>query len=81
MPGMLQIITYLLAFYLVVKGIEVLQIALASNRDKRRDIITIGVLTLIACVIAALVFAYMQAQQAHSISQSVKDSLSRSLKP
>lgn len=39
MAGMLQIITYLLAFYLVVKGIEILQIALASNRDKRGSII------------------------------------------
>ncbi len=36
MAGMLQIITYLLAVYLVVKGIEVLMIALASSRQDRR---------------------------------------------
>ena len=29
MAGMLQIITYLLAFYLVMKGVEILQIGLA----------------------------------------------------
>lgn len=72
MAGMLQIITYLLAFYLVVKGFEVLQIALASNRDQRGGIITIGALILIACVIAAVVFVNMQDQQAHSLSQSLK---------
>jgi hypothetical protein len=36
---MLQILTYMLAFYLVVKGMEILQIALASNREKRDGII------------------------------------------
>ena len=35
MAGMLQILTYLLGVYLVVKGIAVLQIALASNREGR----------------------------------------------
>ena len=35
MAGMLQIITYLLGFYLIVKGFEVLQIGLASNRQNR----------------------------------------------
>ena len=48
MAGMLQIITYLLAFYLVVKGVEILQIALASNRQDRSGIIALGVLALAA---------------------------------
>jgi hypothetical protein len=72
MAGMLQIMTYLLAFYLVIKGVEILQIALASNRDKRGGIIAIGILALVACIIAAGVFVTMQDQQAHSISQSLK---------
>ena len=72
MAGMLQIMTYLLAYYLVIKGIEVLQIALASNRDKRGAMITIGALTLIACVIAAVAFVTMQDQQAQSLSRSFK---------
>ena len=40
MAGMLQILTYVLCFYLVVKGVEVLQIGLASNRPRRIDVIS-----------------------------------------
>lgn len=69
MAGMLQIITYLLAFYLVVKGVEILQIALASNREKRGGIITLGVLVLIACMLAAGGFVTMQDEQAQSLSR------------
>jgi len=71
MAGMLQIITYLLAFYLVVKGFEVLQIALASNRENRGGIITLGVLVLLACMVAASGFVYMQDEQAKSLSRSM----------
>lgn len=70
MAGMLQIITYLLAFYLVIKGFEILQIALASNREKRGGIITLGVLVLIACIFAASGFVYLQDEQAQSLSRS-----------
>jgi len=67
MAGMIQILTYMLAFYLVVKGIEILQIALASNREHRSGIIALGVVVLIACVGAAVLFAAWQDQQAVSI--------------
>jgi hypothetical protein len=67
MVGMLQILTYLLAFYLVVKGVEVLQIALASPRQDRGGIITWGVLVLGACIIAAVIFVAMQDHQASSV--------------
>jgi hypothetical protein len=70
MAGMLQILTYLLSFYLIVKGIEILQIGLASNRPKRSGIITFGALMLVACIIAAFGFSYLQDQQATSMSQS-----------
>lgn len=70
MAGMLQIITYLLAFYLVVKGCEILQIALSSNRDKRVGIILFGVIVLFVCIIAAIGFVSMQDQQAASLGQS-----------
>jgi uncharacterized membrane protein HdeD (DUF308 family) len=70
MAGMLQILTYLLAVYLIVKGIEVLQIALASSRTDRSGPIAVGVLTLIGCVIAALIFISWQDSQAHSLSTS-----------
>jgi len=68
MAGMLQILTYLLAFYLVVKGIEVLQIGLASNRASRGGLIILGSLTLVACIVAASIFVQMQDGQAESLS-------------
>lgn len=68
MAGMLQILTYLLAFYLVIKGCEVLQIALSSNRENRSGIITFGVIVLAACIVAAIGFSILQDQQAVSIS-------------
>jgi hypothetical protein len=71
MAGMLQIITYLLAFYLVVKGVEVLQIGLASGREKRGPLIAIGALTLLACVLGAALFVNMQDEQATSMSSSM----------
>jgi|HubBroStandDraft_4_1064222.scaffolds.fasta_scaffold707643_1 hypothetical protein len=70
MVGMLQILTYMLAFYLVVKGMEILQIALASNRGKRDGIITIGVLMLIVRIVAAGGFVMMQDQQATSVGRT-----------
>ncbi len=70
MVGMLQILTYMLAFYLVVKGMETLQIALASNREKRDGIIAIGVLMLIVCIVAAGGFVMMQDQQATSVGRT-----------
>jgi uncharacterized membrane protein HdeD (DUF308 family) len=69
MAGMLQILTYLLAFYLVIKGIEILQIGLASNREKRAGIIVLGVVTLVACIFAASSFVTMQDRQAQSLSR------------
>ena len=66
MAGMLQILTYILAFYLVVKGMEILQIAVASNREKRDGIIAIGVLMLIVCIVAAGGFV----QQATSVGRT-----------
>jgi NADH:ubiquinone oxidoreductase subunit 6 (subunit J) len=71
---MLQIITYLLAVYLIVKGVEVLQIGLASNREKRGGLIIIGAITLGVCVAAAVIFVSMQDDQAKSIQASIPTS-------
>ena len=71
MAGMLQIITYLLCFYLVVKGLEVLQIGLASNRPNRAGPVTFGVCVLIACMVAAGAFITKQDEQAGSLSRSM----------
>lgn len=69
MAGMLQIITYLLGIYLVVKGIEVLQIGLASSREKRSGLVVIGLLTFCGCVFSAWTLVQMQDSQASSMSR------------
>lgn len=74
MAGMLQIITYLLAFYLIVKGVEVLQIGLASSRPNRKSLVVIGALTLAACTVAAAGFVLMQDEQAAAMSRSLPTS-------
>ena len=70
MAGMLQILTGLLAFYLVVKGIEVLQIGLASARPNRRLMIGIGFGTLTICILVGIGFVRMQNEQAAAVGQS-----------
>jgi hypothetical protein len=70
MAGMLQILTYLLSFYLVMKGIEILQIGLASGREKRAALIALGGLSLAACIVAAVAFSAMQDEQARAVGSS-----------
>ncbi len=72
MIGMLQIITYMLAFYMVIKGCEVLQIGMASNRDSRATLLVFGCLVLLACIGAAIGFIMMQDNMAGSISNPVQ---------
>lgn len=71
MAGMLQILTYLLSFYLVIKGVEILQIALASSRQNRNGLIWLGFLVLLACIVAAAGFSTMQDHQAASIGNRI----------
>lgn len=70
MAGMLQIITWVLCFYLVLKGVEILQIALASNRENRTGMIIWALIVLGVCVLAAGAFITLQDQQASSLSQN-----------
>lgn len=70
MIGMLQIITYMMAFYLVLKGVEILQIGLASSRTNRKTMLTIGGLCIAACLVAAFAFVSMQDSQASSSSSA-----------
>jgi hypothetical protein len=64
-----------LALYLVVKGVEILHIALAPNREKRVGIIAIGVLMQIPCIVEAGGFVKMQDQQVTSVSSATRPSL------
>lgn len=69
MAGMLQIITYLLCVYLVIKGVEILQIAIMGSRESRPLGITIGVISLVVCIGAALFFYKFINMQAESMNQ------------
>ncbi|MBN8260977.1 MAG: hypothetical protein J0L59_01475 [Xanthomonadales bacterium] len=68
MAGMLQILTYMLAFYMVLKGIEILMIAFASSRESRGGMIFAGALTLLACMVAAVAFVGWQDGMAMRLS-------------
>lgn len=70
MVGMLQIMTYLLAVYLVFKGFEILQIALMSSREDRTAGLIIGILAVVIAVIAAQYFTQAIDAQAESVSRS-----------
>ncbi len=69
MIGMIQILTYLLAVYLVFKAIEIFQIALMSGRADRQVGMIIGVAAILIAIGAAGFFVNMADEQAHSVSQ------------
>ncbi len=70
MIGMIQILTYLLAVYLVFKGFEILQIALMSSRTDRTAGIIIGVLAVVFAFGVAGYFVDLADSQAKSVSTS-----------
>lgn len=71
MAGMLQIITYLLAFYLVMKGVEIFQIGLASGRESRSGMLVLGGVSIVACIAVSFLIVKMQDDQALSLQQSM----------
>lgn len=56
MVGFIQIVIYMLCVYLVFKGVEIFQLGLANNTDSRKLAKTIGVLSLVAAILAAGAF-------------------------
>lgn len=70
MTELLQYATYLIAIYLILKGIEILQIALASNREKRRGIISFGLIVLLACTVISVIIVF----KIHEITSDVNSS-------
>jgi hypothetical protein len=70
MAGMLQIITYMLAVYLIFKGIEIFQIALMSSRSNRVAGLVLGVISIVGCSLAAYLLVQWQDSQAHSMSSN-----------
>lgn len=70
MAGMLQIITYLLAAYLVFKGVEIFQIALSSSRENRTVPLMIGGMAIVASILVAALAVTLQDAQAKSLSSA-----------
>lgn len=65
---MLQILTYMFAFYMVLKGLEFVHRAMASNQPKRQPLFVFAGLTLAACIVAAVGFVKMQEEQALDVA-------------
>lgn len=68
MVGMLQIMTYMFAFYLVVKGLEFVQRAMIAPKETKRGASILAGVVLVACIVAALVGVSTQDEQATSVS-------------
>lgn len=68
MVGMLQILTWMFGFYIVLKGVEILQISMASARQDRRGMIVWALIVLVICVAASLFFIVQQENMAQTIS-------------
>ena len=68
MVGLMQIMIYMLAVYLVYKGVEIFQIALMSNRANRGWGLLIGSLAIGFAVLAGAGFSIWADQIAASIS-------------
>lgn len=69
MVGLMQIMIYMLAVYLVFKGIEIFQIALMSSRDNRLLGLTLGAVCIALAIIAGSGFSYW----ADTVAQSIGD--------
>jgi hypothetical protein len=54
---MIQIIGLLLCVYLVFKGFEILQIAVASPKEPKGGAVALGIITLLASILLAVIFA------------------------
>lgn len=70
MVGMLQIMTYLFAFYLVVKGLEFVQRAMIAPPGERRGPSILAAVVLVASIGAAYLGITAQDEQASSVASS-----------
>lgn len=72
MIGMLQIIIYLLCIYLVFKGVEILQIALANQRPGNQIPVVLEFIMLVASIGIAIYFAIWVDQFVAQIGNSAQ---------
>ena len=73
MIGMLQIITYLLCIYLVFKGVEILQIAIANKTPEGSNgPVVLGGIMLVASLGIAIYFAIWVDKYAAEIGERMQ---------
>jgi high-affinity Fe2+/Pb2+ permease len=68
---MIQIIGLLLCVYLVFKGLEILQIAMASPKEPKGAAVALGVLALIASVALGILFAWWLIEAGSQMSNQI----------
>ena len=70
---------YLLAVYLVYKGVEIFQIAfVASNDHPRRKVgVVIGILAVVGAICVGLGAVYVSEMQAESMQRNMQQSMPR----
>lgn len=75
MVGFLQIIIYLLAIYLVYKGIEIFQIAFVSDREHRSRPVALGfgILAIVFAISVGFAAVYMSESQAESMNKNMNN--------
>lgn len=71
MIGQIQIITYLLAVYLVYKGYEIFQIAFMSESKQKKIGMIIGGFAFIGSILVALLIVYLMEEQANRVGTNV----------
>lgn len=69
MVGLMQIMIYMLAVYLVFKGFEIFQIAFMSTSRSRKMGIFLGV----ACIVVAVILGIGFSAWGDSVAQSIGD--------
>ena len=73
MVGLMQIMIYMLAVYLVFKGIEIFQIAMMSARQNRVLGLALGAFCILAALIAGVGFSLWAETVANSISDRMNN--------
>lgn len=73
MAGFIQIVIYMLCVYLILKGVEIFQIGIANNTGARKMAVTIGVLSLLGAVGAAVAFFIFEEMYAADFGSRTND--------
>jgi hypothetical protein len=71
MIGLIQLVIYLLCIHLIYKGVEILQIAIASNKADTRGAMTLGAIMLVAAIAFAIWIGLWSEKIASQIGQAI----------